>query len=118
MSVGIKDILIAVAVILGTHTIIYAHGSSKDHTHHKSELHKASIKNIARLQVKRFVLAKKLERSWNSVTVDKMEKKLFNGKEEWVITFNNTKEADPAKQMLYIFVDIYGEYTGANFTGE
>jgi hypothetical protein len=114
----VKKIFVVMVVLVGVHTVIYGHGGSKSHSHEKVALEQTRIESIANEKVKRFVLAKKLDSSWNSGTMSKVEKKVFDNRAEWVVTFYNAKEVDSKKKTLYIFVDIYGKFTGANFTGE
>ena len=35
----------------------------------------------------------------------------------WIVVFNNPREPDAAKRTVYIFLDPFGDYLGANFTG-
>ncbi len=99
------------------HSHTHGDGQSHSHAHSKIESDKTTIRNTARFQVKRYVIDKKLDRSWYNLKPKSIEKKKINSKDEWVVVFYNEIEENPKKQTLYIFVDIYGEFTGANFTG-
>lgn len=59
----------------------------------------------------------KLDASWAQVQPVEIQKKTFEGSPEWVITFNNPREKNPAKQKLYVFLSLYGDYFAANHTG-
>ncbi len=99
------------------HSHTHGDGHSHSHAHSKTESDKVNIKNTAQFQVKRYVINKKLDRSWYNLKPKSMEKKKINSKDEWVVTFYNVTEKNSEKQTLYIFIDVYGEFTGANFTG-
>ena len=119
-----KEILLTATLILGANPVFagpghdHSHADGHSHSHSRTEVDVLNVKNTAQFQLKRYVLDKKLERSWYDLPVDTIEKKEFNAKTEWVITFHNPKEQDTKKQKLHIFIDLYGEITGANFTGE
>lgn len=36
----------------------------------------------------------------------------------WIISFENSEEANQAKRVIYIYLDDHGEYIGANHTGK
>ena len=42
---------------------------------------------------------------------------MFNKSTEWVISFGNDYLKDVEKQILYIFINMDGKVTGANYTG-
>ena len=46
--------------------------------------------------------------------ISKIEK---SNSDDWVVSFNNLKIKKKRKQNLYIFVGIYGDIKGANYTG-
>ncbi len=60
----------------------------------------------------------KLDASWAEVQPADVQQKTFEGSPEWVISFNNSGEKDPAKQTLYVFLSLYGDILGANHTGD
>ena len=119
-----KEMLLTATLILGVNPVFagpghdHSHGEGHSHSHARTEVDELNVKNSAKFQVKRHVLDKKLDRSWYDLPVDMIEKKEFNSKLEWVVTFYNPKEQDTKKQRLHIFVNLYGEITGSNFTGE
>ncbi|WP_455757362.1 DUF6488 family protein [Sulfurimonas sp.] len=79
-----------------------------------NKLSKTSITKIAKAEVKRLVMEKKIPRSWKSIPILKIDKLNID---DWVVTFNNSKIKNLSKQNLYIFVGIYGKVKGANYTG-
>ncbi len=115
-----KFITRTVLIFVVSFTGLNAHGN---HTHketvpQKAEFSKTSVKEIAKKEVKRLSIAKKIDSSWLFVPISKMQKTLFGKKQEWVVSFNNPKINDASKQNLYIFIDLYGKLSGANYTGK
>lgn len=45
-------------------------------------------------------------------------KKKFEHDFEWVFSFENKDIKETAKQTLYVFVTLYGESNGANYSGK
>lgn len=95
-------------------TPLAAHGS---HTHKSSEIPEAKVKDIANAYVDKLVNDAKIERSWLKSSIIGSQKKLFNKHTEWVISFGNDYLKDVEKQILYIFINMDGKVTGANYTG-
>jgi len=110
---------VVMALMLGTITL-YAHGGTHTHKHttpKEVEISKVEIKKIAKQEVKKLALNAKIDRSWLFSPIDKMKKKKFGKKYEWVVHFKNEKIKDLKKQTLYIFLDLQGKMMGANYTG-
>ena len=78
------------------------------------KLNKTSIVKIAKAEVKRLTMEKKIPKSWKSIPISKIHK---SNNDDWVVTFNNLKIKKKSKQNLYIFVGIYGKVKGVNHTG-
>ncbi len=77
------------------------------------KLNKTAISKIAKAEVKRLTMEKKIPKSWKSIPISKIKKSKSN---DWRVTFNNLKIKKKSKQNLYIFVDIYGHIKGSNYT--
>ena len=106
---------VAITLILSLSSL-HAHGGA-NHNHSaptQEEVSKTSIKTLAKQEIKRLALAKKIDNSWLFVPISKMKKTQYN---EWIISFKNPEIQDKTKQTLYIFVSVYGKLTGANYTG-
>ena len=116
MTKSIKTSLILLAL---TFTTLYAK-NGYDYYYYGNgganykKLSKTSISKIAKEEVKRLTLEKKIPKSWKSLPISKIKKSNSN---DWVVTFNNLKIRNKSKQNLYIFVDLYGHVEGANYTG-
>lgn len=94
------------------------HGDDHGHSHAKTKINKAKAKIIAIKIVKDYAIDGKLDKSWSDVIVDSVKAQTYNSVPEWVFTFKNPKELNSKHQSLYIFVNQYGEMSGANFTGQ
>ena len=116
MTKLIKTTLIV--TMLGFATL-QGHGGGHTHdTPVEKEISKKSIKSIAKQEVKRLALAKKIDNSWLFSPISKMQKTNYNYNNEWTVSFSNAEIKDKTKQTLYIFVTVGGELTGANYTGK
>lgn len=60
----------------------------------------------------------KIEASWASAKLEKLEQKQFKKGPEWVAILFDEKQPDQKKQRLYIFITTKGYLNGSNFTGE
>lgn len=96
---------------------VIAHGPGGEGHGPLTEITESEAGERATRVVVNIVEKGKLDASWTEVQPAGVKKQIFNGSPEWVITFDNSKEKDPAKQKLYVFISIYGQYLGANHTG-
>jgi hypothetical protein len=69
-------------------------------------------------KVKNMVELGKLDKSWADSKALNATQKTFSREPEWVVTFKNDKVSDAAKQTLYLFYTMDGQYIAANFTGQ
>lgn len=95
---------------------LYAHGDG--HKHSSVKINEIKAKKIAVRQVKKYTLNGKIDKSWDNAKIANVKQQTYQSMPEWVFTFKNPKEPNPKQQSLYIFINQYGEMTGANFTGE
>ena len=110
MKTFIKIALFAFVLNL---TPLFAHGGGHSHT----IATQAKVKTIAKLNIKELVADKIINRSWLKIPILDIKKKKFGEENEWVIRFNNKSIKDIKKQMLYVFINLYGEVTGTNYSG-
>lgn len=114
----IKTAVITVTLVCGFNPL-YAGGDHSDgHSHTQKEVSEESVKKIASKKLISLVDAKKIDKIWLNTPIMNMEKKKFNKNLEWVVSFENRQIADSKKQILYVFVSLYGKVTGANFSGK
>ena len=122
MKILIKAMLISVAL---SFTTLYA-GDGHSHSGHNHVSHDAlqkemtntAVKKIAKQEVKRLASKKKIAKSWKSMPISKIGRTHHADTNDWVVVFENLKIKNKARQNLYIFVSVYGDVTGANYTGE
>ena len=95
-------------------------GGSHDHGHgHSHEpVNQATANSKATKIIANFIKQKVLNKSWAGTTVSSSEKKIFNGEQEWVVSFINKKVEDAKKRKLYVFLTLSGDYIAANYTGK
>ena len=127
MKILIKATVITVALTL---TTLYAedthnhsnHNDNHEHSHKyealKNEISKTSVEKIAKEEVKRLALEKKIPKSWKSMSISKIGKTHYGDTNDWIVGFDNPKIKDKTKRTLYIFVSVRGKVTGANYTGK
>ncbi len=100
---------------------LFAHGDH-GHSHAPAPMGKAVSKKrlpkIAKVYVMNYIQRGALDKTWNDAVHVKSEKKSFNGKEEWILSFKNSKSKDKKKQVLYVFMRLDGKLIAANFTGK
>ena len=118
----IRTILIAVML---SFTVLYA-GNTHNHdlpNHSNCDaLHlqtkSTAIQEIAKQELKRLVLSKRIPKSWKSVPVKKLGKTNDSYHNDWVVVFENLKIKKKARQNLHIFITVYGQVIARNYTGK
>jgi len=115
----IKVMLIVLTVGLPT---LYGHGSAQ-HEHKarvstQEQVTKKTIQNMAKQEIKKLTLAKKIDDSWLFIPISKTKKIQFNNAPEWVVSFNNSKIEDKDKQIIYVFISTYGKVLATNYSGK
>lgn len=115
----LKSTILASLLALGTTNLFagsaHSHGGSS-HEHEKINEIKAIV--IAKNMKDGLIKKGTITNTWQNIDASKVEKKLFAKNEEWVVNFNNPQIENKSKQTLYVFVDLYGEVTGANYSGK
>ncbi len=94
----------------------HSHGGKGGHSHAKENIDMEKSIEIAKTHITRLISKEKINASWEKAVLDKSEKKDFDGKSEWLITFDNEKGVKGKK--LYIFLSLTGEFVAANFSGK
>ena len=111
-----KKLLIAIltTALLATGTALA--GPGEGHSHGPISKEQAIRKAEKRLTS--LVAKGKVDKSWQGKKATGVEKKTYQGKEEWVVTFNNPDLSDKSKQTLYMFFKLDGHYLATNYTGK
>lgn len=97
-------------------------GGGHDHGHGHSHAQIPVDKTVAQTNggkvIASLVSRKKIDQSWTGIAASSVEKKIYQDRPEWVITYNNTKVKEADKQKLYVFLTVSGDYIAANYTGK
>lgn len=109
ISIMIYSVFFFSATALGHSS--HSHGAKK-------EVSEIKIKAVVLSNVSRLVANKKLEDSWKKAEIKSLIKKKFGPNEEWVATLENSSTNDKEKATLYVFVNLFGDFIAANFTGK
>lgn len=73
-----------------------------------------SIPETAKEAVIRLVTQAKLPMTWSKAKLVKSELRRRDGVQQWVVTFQNLAERNPAKRMLYVILNTDGVFLSAN----
>ena len=123
MKILIKKVVVLVALSC---TILYA-GDTDSHSSHNHDSHEhgyntglksKSIQKIAKDEVKRLVLEKKIAKSWKSMPITKIGRTHDSYIDDWVVVFENPKIKKKSRRTLYIFISKIGNVKGVNYTGK
>ena len=91
-------------------------GPGEGHSH--GPISKEQAVNKAEKRLISLVSKGKVDKSWQGKKAAGAQKKTYDGKEEWVVTFNNPALSDKSKQTLYMFFKLDGHYLATNSTGK
>lgn len=94
-----------------------ADAGSSCHFHGNKPAIEATIGNCANQRKAQLVKGGKLDAAWQAINTDKIE--AVDGKKgkEWKVTFKDAAAKDKAKETLYMFFTLPGNFIAANFTG-
>lgn len=113
-----KRYLLPVFVLLSLPTFSegFAHSG---HKHKKVVVTEKKAKAKARVSVVRLVEQGKLSKGWKESKLVSSEKiKNKKGGEDWMMKFKNSMPQGKEKTILYVFLNKWGQYLAANFTGK
>ncbi|MES2803623.1 MAG: DUF6488 family protein [Bdellovibrionota bacterium] len=113
-----NTILLTIALTLSS-SLSFAHG---DHPPRvapciSKECTKEQVETAVPMAVELLTKTGKIESSWSSAKVEKVEKKDFKKSPEWVATLLDEKQPE-GKKRRYIFITTKGYLNGSNLTGE
>ena len=114
----LKTLLLSLSLGLFSMTAIAGGGHDHGHGHAHEPVSQATANSNALKIIASFIKQKTLDNSWTDTTVNSSEKKSFNGRQEWVVSFVNKKVTDAKKGKLYVFLTLSGDYIAANYTGK
>lgn len=84
---------------------------------HEKELERRKVQRAAKVKILGLVAGDKIPASWFDMPIIATDKKKFTYQVEWVVQFKDKNVKDKTKQIIYVFVDLYGQVTGANYIG-
>jgi len=73
---------------------------------------------MASIEIKRLVKERKIGLSWLRATYLKSVEKKFGSEKEWVVIYKNRKIKNNKKKTLYVFLNLFGDFLAANYTGD
>jgi ABC-type protease/lipase transport system fused ATPase/permease subunit len=106
------------STLLFTTQVMAGAGHDHGHSHDQQTITSEEAVSRASEMVNKLAKAGKIDTTWASVASNNVEQKTFSHDPEWVVTFKNTKVSDVAKQSLYVFFSIDGQYIATNYTGK
>jgi len=106
--------IILISLLLGLS--VTAGPGGPGHSHATPSIAAESTTAIGRYHIERLVKKKKLDSSWVKAKFEKVVKKKFGSRKEWVLTFLNPNGKKGKK--LFIFLSLSGEFIAANFSGK
>lgn len=100
-------------------TAAYAGADAKCHFHGSKPAAEATVIQCATQYKDKLVEGGKLEKSWQAVSkADKLEQVDGKRSKEWKLSFKNPAATDKAKDTLYIYYTLPGNFIAANHTGQ
>lgn len=110
-------IAILAAGVSSTGSAVASPGGSC-HFHGKMPASETVILDCANQRKEALMANGKLDKSWQAVKVERAE--LVDGKKgkEWRVTLKDPSAKDKARETLYMFFTVPGNFIAANFTGQ
>jgi hypothetical protein len=100
-------------------TAAFAGADGSCHFHGSKPAAEATVVQCATQYKDKLVAGGKLEKSWQTVSrADKVEQVDGKRSKEWKLSFKNPVAADKAKDTLYLFYTLPGNFIAANHTGQ
>ena len=96
----------------------FAGGDSGCHFHGDTPVKETVLIDCASKRKDMLIKNGKIDASWAGVKLEQPEMVEFKNKKEWKLTFKNSSEKDAAKQTLYMFYALNGNFLVANFSGK
>lgn len=91
---------------------------SSCHFHGSKAATETTVVGCANQRKEALIKTGKLDKSWETANQDKVERVDGKKGKEWKVTFKNLTAKDKAKETLYMFFTVPGNFIAANFTGQ
>lgn len=109
---------IALAAGASVTSPIVASGDSECHFHGNRPATEATVLTCAEMHKSRLIKKGTIESTWTNIKYDSIQQAgVKNGKREWKVIFKDPAAKDKAKENLYMFFSIPGNFLASNFTG-
>jgi len=95
--------------------LINAHSAGHDKP---QTIYEEQAITTASQHVKRLIEKGEIDKSWEMIKASNAVLERKESRMNWVVTFNNPKEADENKKSLSIFLTNTGYFISMNFTGK
>lgn len=93
-------------------------GPGHGHSHSHATLTKEEILPAGVGVKENLIRSGKIAASWSAVAPEDAVQVDNKGQKEWLVTFKDAAATDKAKERLYIFFTLNGNFIAANFTGK
>lgn len=115
-----KQLILALASVaaLGLPASVLAAEGGSCHFHGKKPAAEAAVVGCALQRKDALVASGKIETAWKTVQQDKVEQVDGKKGKEWKVSFKDPAAKDQARQTLYMFFTVPGNFIAANFTGQ
>jgi len=109
--------IVSAAALLGAAPAFADKGSSC-HFHGSKPAAEETVLTCAAQRKDSLVSSGKLDASWKAVKHEKIEQVDGKKGKEWKVSFKNASVTDAAKNTLYVFMSLPGNYIASNFSGK
>lgn len=115
-----RSFSMAVALVTGVIAAspLHASGDGECHFHGKKPAAEATVLTCAEMHKSRLIKKGAIDSSWTAVKHDSIQQvDVKAGKKEWKVVFKDVAAKDKAKETLYMFFSISGNFLASNYTG-
>lgn len=114
-----KKFIIAIASVaaFGLSAPVLASGGGECHFHGNTPAKEATVVGCAVQRKDALVSSGKIDPSWKALKQEKVEQVDGKKGKEWKVAFKDPAAKDKAKETLYVFFTLPGNFIAANFTG-
>lgn len=108
----------SLVALLGAAPIASANEGGSCHFHGSKAASEDAVLGCAKQRKEALVKSGKLDQSWQALQHNKLEQVDGKKGKEWKVTFRDPAATNKAKETLYLFFTLPGNFIAANFTGK
>jgi hypothetical protein len=98
---------------------LLASGDGECHFHGNKPAAEATVLTCAETHKSRLIKKGTIDATWADIKHDSIQQvDVKSGKKEWKVMFKDVAAKDKAKETLYMFFSISGNFLASNFTGK